>query len=101
MARPNISSDNYRIGSAPSSVTPFDWPLGFALDGGQYSFKKVINFDPQGVARIQYSNNTDTISMYTEIGLQQTHGTTVDANTPNVVAIQLGGVGGSVTVYRP
>ena len=101
MARPTVSSDNYIIGNAPASVTPFDWPLGAALDGGQYSFKKVINFDPQGVARIQYSSNTDTISPYTEIGLQQTHGTTVDANTPNVAAIQLGGVGGSVTVYRP
>jgi prepilin-type N-terminal cleavage/methylation domain-containing protein len=101
MARPDISSDNYRIGNAPSSVSPFDWPLGSALNGGQYSFQKVINFDPQGVARIQYSNNTDSISAYTEIGLQQTHGTTVDANSPNVVAIQLGGVGGSVTIYRP
>ena len=101
MARPSVASDNYRIGNAPASVTPFDWPLGSALDTGQYSFKKVINFDPQGVARIQYSTNADTISPYTEVGLQQTHGTTVDANSPNVVAIQLTGVGGNVTVYRP
>src|SRR5262249_6839762 len=101
MVRPNISSNNYIIGNAPASVTPFDWPLGSALNGGQYSFQKVINFDPQGVARIQYSTNTDTISTYTEVGLQQTHGTIVDANSPNVVAIQLAGIGGSVTVYRP
>jgi prepilin-type N-terminal cleavage/methylation domain-containing protein len=100
MARPNTSND-YIIGLAPPSVTPFDWPLGSAVDAGQYSFKKVINFDPQGVARIQYSTNTYTISPYTEIDLQQTHGTTVDSNNPNVVAIQLGGVGGSVTIYRP
>jgi prepilin-type N-terminal cleavage/methylation domain-containing protein len=101
MARPNIASDNYIIGNAPASVTPFDWPVGSALNSGQYSFQKVINFDPQGVARIQYSTNTDTISTYTEVGLQQTHGTAVDVNSPNVVAIQLGGVGGSVTIYRP
>src|SRR6266480_723460 len=100
MARPNVSS-NYIIGIAPASVTPFDWPLGTALSSGQYSFKQVISFDPQGVARIQYSTNADTISVYTEIGLQQTHGTTVDTNSPNVVAIQLGGVGGSVRIYRP
>jgi prepilin-type N-terminal cleavage/methylation domain-containing protein len=102
MARPNVSS-NYIIGIAPASVTPFNWPLGTPLspNSGQYSFKNVISFDPQGVARIQYSTNTDTISPYTEVGLQQTHGTTVDANSPNVAAIQLGGVGGSVTVYRP
>jgi len=101
MARPSVASANYRIGNAPASFTPFDWPLGSALGGGQYSFKKVISFDPQGVARIQYSTNTDTISPYTEVGLQQTHGSTVDANSPNVVAIQLSGVGGNVTVYRP
>jgi Tfp pilus assembly protein FimT len=101
MARPIVSSNNYIIGLAPASVTPFDWPLGSPLNGGQYSFQKVINFDPQGVARIQYSTNTDTISPYTEVDLQQTHGTTVDTNNPNVVAIQLSGVGGSVTIYRP
>jgi prepilin-type N-terminal cleavage/methylation domain-containing protein len=101
MARPSILSNNYIIGNAPASVTPFDWPLGSALNAGQYSFQKVINFDPQGVARIQYSTNTDTISPYTEIDLQVTHGTTVGANNPNVVAIQLGGVGGEVSVYRP
>jgi Tfp pilus assembly protein FimT len=101
MARPSVASDNYRIGNAPDSVTPFDWPLGSALNGGQYSFKKVINFDPQGAARIQYSTNTDTISPYMEVGLQRTHGTTVDVNSTNVVAIQLGGIGGSVTIYRP
>jgi Tfp pilus assembly protein FimT len=101
MARPSVPS-NYIIGNAATaSITPFDWPLGSALNGGQYSFQKVINFDPQGVARIQYATNTDTISPYTEVGLQQTHGTTVDANNPNVVAIQVSGVGGNVTVYRP
>ena len=98
MARPNVAS-NYNIGSAPNSVTTFDWPLGSG--NPTYSFKKVINFDPQGVARIQYSNNTDAISPYTEIGLQQTHGTTVDTNNPNVAAIQVSGIGGIATIYRP
>jgi len=101
MARPNVSSNNYIIGLAPASATPFDWPLGSPLNGGQYSFQTVINFDPQGVARIQYSTNTTTISPYTEIDLQPTHGTTVDTNNRNVVAIQLGGVGGNATIYRP
>ncbi len=97
MARP---SAGYVIGNAAASVTPFDWPLGSAIGAGQYSFQKVVNFDPQGVARLQYSTNSDAIVAYTEIGLQQTHGTAVSTST-NVVAIQLGGVGGSVTIYRP
>ncbi len=100
MARPYIASNNYIIGSAPVSVTPFDWPLGSALNAGQYSFQKVISFDPQGVARIQYSTNTDGIAPYTEIGLQQTHGTVVSSSS-NVAAIQVGGVGGNVAIYRP
>jgi prepilin-type N-terminal cleavage/methylation domain-containing protein len=100
MARPYIASNNYIIGNAPVSVTPFDWPLGSALNAGQYSFQKVINFDPEGIARIQYSTNTDGIAPYTEIGLQQTHGTVVSSSS-NVAAIQIGGVGGNVAIYRP
>jgi prepilin-type N-terminal cleavage/methylation domain-containing protein len=100
MTRPAVSSNNYIIGNAPASVTPFDWPLGSPLNAGQYSFQKVINFDPQGVARIQYSTNTNEIVPYIEIGLQQTYGTTVSSNN-NVAAIQVGGITGNVTIYRP
>jgi Tfp pilus assembly protein FimT len=100
MTRPPVSSNNFVIGNAPASVTPFDWPLGSALNAGQYSFQKVINFDPQGVARIQYSTNSNEIVPYIEIGLQQTHGTTVSSNN-NVAAVQVGGISGNVTIYRP
>src|SRR5207248_3737710 len=48
----------YFLGVAPSSVTPFTWPLGSPLASGyQYRFNKVINFDPRGIARIAYSTN--------------------------------------------
>src|SRR5262249_17112469 len=46
---------SYTLGIAPNSVTPFAWPLGAALNSGQYQFNKVINFDPTGVARIAYT----------------------------------------------
>jgi prepilin-type N-terminal cleavage/methylation domain-containing protein len=100
MARPYIQSNNYVIGNAPTSVTPFDWPLGSALNAGQYSFQKVINFDPQGVARIQYSTNTNGIGAYMEIGLQQTHGTAVSSSA-NVAALQIDCMTGSTRKYRP
>jgi prepilin-type N-terminal cleavage/methylation domain-containing protein len=98
----------YIIGNTScSSVTPFDWPLGSAIGSGQYSFTKVINFDPQGVARIQYAGNQDTIAQYMEIGLQPAHGSTFTP-TPaaplppgNVAAIQVDGMTGSNRVYRP
>jgi prepilin-type N-terminal cleavage/methylation domain-containing protein len=100
MARPYIQSNNYVIGNAPTSVTPFDWPLGSALNAGQYSFQKVINFDPQGIARIQYSTNTDFVGAYIEIGLQQTHGRAI-SSSPNVAALQLDCMTGTLRKYRP
>ena len=52
MARSQLGSGaSYNLGTSPNSVTPFDWPLGSPLNSGKYRFKKVINFDPQGVAR--------------------------------------------------
>ncbi len=104
MARPYVQSNNYDIGNAPAAgsilVTPFDWPLGSAINAGQYSFKKVINFDPQGVLRIQYAGNGDFIGEYVEVGLQQTHGTTVSPSA-NVAAVQINCVSGTVRKYRP
>lgn len=100
MARPYIISNNYVIGNAPSCVTPLSWPLGSALNAGQYSFQKVINFDPQGVARIQYSTNTNSIGAYIEVGLQQARGTTV-SSSPNVVALQIDCMTGSFRIFRP
>jgi type II secretory pathway pseudopilin PulG len=105
MARPDPSA-NYVVGNdSCTSVTPFDWPIGAPLGSGQYSFTKVINIDPQGVARIQGSTNTDTIVQVMEIGLQQTHGA-VPTPTPsfgagNVAAIQIDGMTGATRIYRP
>ena len=100
MARPYIQSNNYVIGNAPTCITPFDWPLGVALGAGQYSFQKVINFDPQGVARIQYSTNTDGIGAYIEVGLEQTYGNTISPG-PNVAALQIDCMAGEMRKYRP
>ncbi len=94
---------SYIIGNSNcQSVTPFTWPLGSALGAGsgQYYFTKVINFDPQGAARIQDPVDTTTIVSYMEIGLQQTHGNNV-SSSPNVAAIQIDGITGAVHVYRP
>jgi Tfp pilus assembly protein FimT len=114
MARPAIPDPpsgypNYRLGNASAAancVTPFDWPPGSALNAGQYSFKIVINFDPQGVARIQGAGNTNTVPQYMEIDLQPTHGNVVPAvpanqNAGNQAAIQINGMTGATHLYRP
>jgi len=103
---------SYTLGIAPNSVTPFAWPLGAALNSGQYQyqyqFNKVINFDPTGVARIAYATNADEIVSVMEIDLLTTHGTAPSPTpTPfnqdvgNHAAIQIAPMSGEIRVYRP
>jgi hypothetical protein len=102
MARPTFSQADYMIGNkASASVTPFDWPLGKALGAGQYSFTKVINFDPQGAARVQLGTNQDFMPWYMEIGLIPSRGNIVASNLSNVAAIQIEGITGATHLYRP
>jgi len=72
----------------------------------------VIEFDPEGSARIIYYNNPasmpDAIPQYLEIGLQPAQGTNAagppgdQKNNPGqVAAIQIVGINGSVHIYRP
>src|SRR5207245_1018311 len=67
----------------------------FAAQG--YTFYKTIRFSPRGEASI---NSTYMLRNPAEIGLRPTHGTSVDSNNPNVVAIQFTGVGGNIKIYR-
>ena len=97
----------YTLGIASSSVTPFTWPLGSPLASGyQYRFNKVINFDPQGIARIAYSTNADEIAQVMEIDLQQNHGTVTptppsNQDAGNHVALQIAPTTGAIRIYRP
>ena len=109
MVRPVLSDPIYSLGNTDDtskSATPFDYPLNSNnLGSGKYSFKKVIQFDPQGVARLQTTANPTSIVPYMEIDLQQSHGTAVTATPPpgtgNVVALQIDGMTGTVHIYRP
>jgi prepilin-type N-terminal cleavage/methylation domain-containing protein len=105
MTRPAVSG-SYVVGNpACKSITPFSWPLGTDIGAGQYTFDKVIQFDPQGVARIQYSTNQDNIVEWMEVALQQTHGSSIPTEpvspTGAIAAVQIDGMTGAVRVYRP
>ena len=98
--RPAVGSTAAQIGSDPStppnpSLT-FHYPVGSST--GQYTFTKVIQFSPRGEGVI--TNNSYTSAPVSEIGLQPTHGATVDTNSTNLVAIQFTGLGGNVKIYR-
>jgi prepilin-type N-terminal cleavage/methylation domain-containing protein len=107
MARFQPTGTTYTLGNAAStSVTPFTWPLGSPLGSGQYQFNKVINFDPQGIARIATSTNADEIAQIMEIDCQQTHGTLVppvpiNQDVGNHTAIQIAPRTGAIRIYRP
>jgi hypothetical protein len=64
----------------------------------QYQFIKIVQFNPRGEGVIDNSNYA--MAPVSEIGLQPTHGTSLDTNSANPVAIQFTGFGGSVKIYR-
>jgi hypothetical protein len=107
MARFQPPDTTYRLGNAAStSVMPFTWPLGSALGSGQYQFNKVINFDPNGIARIATSTNADEIAQVMEIDFQPTHGTLVppvptNQDVGNQTVIQVAPRTGATRIYRP
>ena len=110
MSRPVILDNGYDLGNAACCPSPgfagFYWPLTAAnAASSQYTFLKVINFNPQGMAHIQYATNTGFIPLYMEIGLQTTHGNVAVSSTNQAVgnqaAIQVDGMTGATRIYRP
>src|SRR5437588_10221743 len=99
--RPNVAA-TYCIGdsSPPTSLTPFQYPVGNPEPAAQYTFVKAVQFTPAGDARINNSTTAYSLQTAAEIALMPTHGTNVDTSSPNPVAIQFSGAGGNVRVYR-
>ncbi|MGH7984231.1 MAG: prepilin-type N-terminal cleavage/methylation domain-containing protein [Candidatus Udaeobacter sp.] len=98
--RPPFASSASQIGDTtpPSPALTFRYPVGSTDAQMQYQFQKIVQFNPRGEGVIDNSNYT--MAPVSEIGVQPTHGTTVDTNSTNSVAIQFTGFGGSVKIYR-
>lgn len=100
--RPGVASTASKIGDTTTGTYPappipslqFVYPLG----GTQYTFIQVVQFNPRGEGVIDNSNYV--MAPVSEIGVQPTHGTTIDTNSTNFVAIQFTGFGGNVKIYR-
>ena len=89
----------YSIANMANSTTPFQYPVGNPAPAAQYTFVKAVQFGSNGVAQID--NNTVSAQTVAEIGVEPTHGNAVPTSIPaNVVAIQVGGIGGDATIYR-
>ncbi len=86
----------------------FQYPVGNPAPAAQYTFNKLLQYDPRGESRV--SGDTYEVRRVVEIGLLQTHGNVVP--TPisgggstvtysgNVAAIQISGFSGDVKIYR-
>jgi len=120
MHRPTVSNNgtlSYNLGNSACLVsTPFTWPLNAALPASsaaavssptQYAFFKVIQFDPQGVARIPSSaGSSNSVAHYIEAAFVQTRGNLKPAipsnqNVGNQFAIQIDSMTGSTRLFRP
>ncbi len=120
MARPSLGAYSYDLSNSVTQVASwfsaqFAWPLGTKLSGtpqNQYKFVKVVEFDPQGTARVITQANTtsypDAVPQYIEIGLQPAHGAAAAGppasqsnNAGQIAAIQITGISGATHIYRP
>jgi hypothetical protein len=117
--------ESYCLGdqSACAAGNCFIWPLGSSATSSiippQYVFSQVIEFDPQGTARLlvanqnqQQSYSQTSIPYFIEIGLEPANG--IAAPSPSgieepgsgkspgqIVAIQVDGMTGATRTYRP
>jgi prepilin-type N-terminal cleavage/methylation domain-containing protein len=106
ITRTDIPQDQYHVGHADfakrvqfdGSMIPNNTTFSYPLTGtAQYTFTKIIQFNPQGDATKIVDTPTRTI----EIGLRPTHGAVIDNTSRNLVAIQLVGITGRNKMYRP
>ena len=100
IARPAVSGTNAQIGdvSPAASMRPFQYPVGNGASP-QYTFNKVVQFNPRGEALVNNTNFPAT--QIIEVGLQLTHGSAVASNDTNVEAVQVTGIVGNVKIFRP
>jgi prepilin-type N-terminal cleavage/methylation domain-containing protein len=98
----NMARSKYDIdlGTNTNSLTTFQIPPNGTA---KYSFNRVVEYDPQGVARYQTSSTSlDTSTKnYLEIPLMTARGNVAMTNSSNTAVIQIDGITGAVRLYRP
>jgi prepilin-type N-terminal cleavage/methylation domain-containing protein len=93
------STPDVDLGTNTNCVTTFQIP---PTGTAKYSFKRVLEFDPQGVARYQTNSTFDANTKnYLEIPLMSARGNVAMTNSSNTAVIQIDGITGAVRLYRP
>jgi len=102
------------LNAAPPNTAPlttphnFQYPVGNGPPAAQYTFSRLLQFSPRGESRV--NGDSYDIRRVVEIGLLPTHGTATPPPSGsstggstwagNVVAVQVNGFAGDVTIYR-
>ena len=117
MARPTVAVTYDIPNLLCRTYNEFGWPKGTMLKGSpapQYYFgfsalhpkSFVVEFDPQGSARVINTSTLAAIPPNIEIGLQPSHGSFAPAppasqTSGQIAAIQINGISGAIHIYRP
>jgi len=87
------------LGTNTNCITTFQIPTSGTA---KYTFSRVVEFDPQGVARYQTNATFDaSIKNYLEIPLMTARGNKAMTNSSNAAAIQIDAITGGIRLYRP
>ena len=93
--RTTVPAASYQLANTDfANGTTFPYPLATSAS---YQFTQVIQFNPQGDASRIYATPVQLM----EIGLRPTRGSVIETSSKDLVAVQIAGIGGKVTVYRP
>jgi prepilin-type N-terminal cleavage/methylation domain-containing protein len=99
--RPQVSATYCQIGDQPASSARtclFQYPPGSTAV--QYSFSKLIQFNPRGETSLIVNNAAWPPAQTVEIGLQKVNGNAIAVAYLNVAAIQITGIAGNIEIYR-
>lgn len=80
-----------------ANPTTFSYPIGSATP--EYTFAKIIEFNPRGEA-IKIVSDLDGPIDTMAVGLQPAHGNVVDAKAANVASVTVSGLTGASRIHR-
>lgn len=72
----------------------------YAFSMFNYTFYKTLSFSPRGEAEMDVTT-PGVLQHLIEVGLLPTYGGVINAQTKNIVALQISGLSGNVKIYRP
>ncbi len=103
-ARQTITASGSLGNSGVGATALITWPL--TGSSPQYSFSKVIQFNPQGTASLENGTTPNGVPGWMEIALQPVNGNAApaavnDVSKGDIAAVQIDGVTGTINTYQP